>query len=254
MNARPARRSPGRPSDPLRRLARAAAEQMTSLVRRAARLCRRLRRDRRLQVGFGHVVAATETLTFLPVALLLVLLLHERYGPAPTLAAIVISRLLARRPSVRALSWMSGGLYLAVLLVDAGNNLARQPVDPVAGPTHDLLALACTAGGIASFVLTFALPAGRTAAGHFPHLSRALVIWAAELTKGALAGATIGAGLTGILPVAGPLSSGAESGRALTIALASTIGLVIGGLRADARGRLSQKSAAEDRSTAGLRS
>jgi hypothetical protein len=238
----------------LARLARSAAGRIASLLRQSARLGGRLLRDHRLQVGFGYLVAATETFTFLPIALLLVLLFHDLYGPAPTLAAIVIGRLLARRPSLRALCWLSAGVYLAVLLVDAGSSLARQQMGPIAAPTHDLLALACTAGGVAVFVLTFVLPAGRTAAGHFPHFSSTVTIWAAELTKGALAGATIGAGLTSILPVAGPLSSAAEPGRALTIAIASTIGLVVGGVRADARGRSSPKPGSEALSTGDLSS
>jgi hypothetical protein len=219
----------------VRALAGPSLERITADLRRSTRGGGRLLRDQRLKVGFGYLVAATETFTFLPIALLLVLMLHELYGPTPTLAAIVMSRLLFRRPSIQAMAWMSGGVYLAVLLVDAGSSFARQQVDQLAAPTHDLLALACTAGGTATFVLTFVLPAGRTAARHFPRFSSIVTIWAVELTKGALAGATIGAGLISILPVAGPLSSDSEVGRALTIALASTIGLVVGGLRADAR-------------------
>jgi hypothetical protein len=109
-----------------------------------------------------------------------------------------------------------------------------------------VLVLALSAGGLASFALTFAIPGAVVMARSLPGPTRMAAIWAEELARGGFAGATIGAA---VVSLAVPPSAFGDAGcsRALVIAIAASIGLVIGGLRADRRARV-DRSKLDERS------
>jgi hypothetical protein len=214
-----------------------AAARINLLTRRAIRLVGAFLVDRRVRFWLDGTAAAGETVAFLPVALLAVMLSHELIGPALTLVVLGASYLLASRRSVRAIAWMSGGLYVAWTFVDAAAGLASRPPDALAEPAQGILAFSLAAGGLGAFALTFLLPLARAAKRWFPDLTRAATIWVVELAKGCLAGASIGGMLAGVIPTVGPLETPDAAGRLLIIGAATTVGVVVGGLRADGRVR-----------------
>lgn len=194
--------------------------------------------NRRLAPWINGSAAAGEVLIFLPVAILVVAILHEAAGPAPTLVGLFATYALVRRPSIRALAWTIGGLYVSWGLLELGSRLASQPPDPVAEPARSVVALTLSAGGLGAFLLTFGLPVVRAAARWLPEQTQVATIWSIELGRGGLAGASIGAGLASLLPANGPFSIDESSGRVLVIGLVTAIGIVAGGLRADGRVRV----------------
>jgi hypothetical protein len=185
--------------------------------------------------SFELAANACEVLLFWPAAIIIVAIAHTVAGPVLTLAGLIAIRLIARRPSIRALAWTSGGLYLGIVLLNAAIVIGTALADPLTMATRDISVLALSAGGLACIALTFALPGAAVVSRSLPRLTRLAAVWIEELAKGGLLGVTIGATVLTLVAPTSAVASDDGHSRALAIAIAVTAGIVAGGLRADRR-------------------
>jgi hypothetical protein len=178
-----------------------------------------------------------EVLMFWPVALVAIAISHAVFGPVVTLAGLTVIRLTGHRPSLRALAWTAGGIYLGAILLSAAAGLGNAPSGELTMVTRNVFVLVLFAGGLASFALTFAIPSAAVLTRSLPKLTRLAAVWTEELAKCGLAGPTIGAAVVSLAAPPSTLANDDGSGKTNANALATSVGVVIGGLRADRRVR-----------------
>jgi hypothetical protein len=185
---------------------------------------------------------AGETWVFLPIGALALDLSDVLLGPIVSVALVLCIWLAARRPSVKAIAWLCGGVYLGIQVVVAANVVAASAAAGSAdiGSLVEMTAWALTMLGLGIIVLTVLVPIGRFLRSCFPGLTRYLTMWLSEVAAGGLGGAVIGATLA--MPI-GASSSGIDAhatGSFWLPLIGGVIGVVVGGLRADHRLRLTR--------------
>jgi hypothetical protein len=180
---------------------------------------------------------AGETWVFLPIGALALGLSDALLGPIVSVALVLCIWLAARRPSVKAIAWLCGGVYLGVQIVVAANMVAASPAavsGNVAGVV-ETTASALTMLGLGVVLLTVLVPIGRALRRSLPGPTHHLTVWLSEVAAGGLGGAVIAATLATSTT---PPSSGIDprsSGAFWLLLIGGVIGVVVGGLRADRR-------------------
>lgn len=181
---------------------------------------------------------AGEIWLFLPPAVIAVSLSDTVFGTLPTAVVLMVVVVVSPpRSSVKAAAGMCGGMYLGMSLLTAANSIGqvRLAADPAFTRTLDAVGLCLFAGGLGAFALTVAIPVSRTLNAALPGTTRVLVLWISSLAKWGFSGAAIGAFLANAVAADG-LAAVAHNALAqpLLIAVGGCLGLVVGGLKADA--------------------
>ena len=158
-----------------------------------------------------------EVLMFRPVAIVAIAMSHAVFGPVVTLAGLTVIRLTGHRPSIRALAWAAGGIYLGAILLSAAAGLGTAPAGELTMVTRNVIVLVLFAGGLASFALTFAIPSAAALTRSLPELTRQATVWTEELAKCGLAGATIGAAVVSLAAPPSMLANDDGSGKTVAI-------------------------------------
>jgi hypothetical protein len=176
------------------------------------------------------------------------LVLDAAYGPVVCLAAVLGTWRFANRPSIRAAAWLVGGGYSAIQLIVVSNALAEAARAQRVGndaftPVLDAASMAVGSLGLALLTLILVLPVARLARRHASQVVASVAIWTSEIARGGFGGAVLGSAVYALLPRPESLEPTTPmDSRIVLVVIGAVLGIVVGGLRADARQRLRGRS------------
>jgi hypothetical protein len=176
------------------------------------------------------------------------LVLDALYGPVVCLAAVLGTWRFANRPSIRAAAWLIGGGYSALQLIVVSNALAeaaraQRVSNDGLSTVLDAASFALGSLGLALLTLVLVLPVARLARRHASKVVASVAIWSTEIARGGFGGAVLGSAVYALLPRPESLEPTMSTNSGIVVVvLGAVLGIVVGGLRADARHRLRGRS------------